>query len=114
VAEQDQDPESLLNRVRELIKLRHSFHALDADAEFKVIYGESGKLPFIYSRSKEGQKLVIALNPSGKSASAILQHHVLGSSPKMIDGSENAEIIRIDTVWKITLGPVSGVIYECG
>ena len=114
VAEQDQDPKSILNHVRSLIKIRHSHIALDADADFTVVYAESGKLPFVYSRSKKGQKLLIALNPSAKSVNAILPHHVLGPLPKVIEASENIEIIRIDTGWKIILGPVSGVICECG
>jgi maltose alpha-D-glucosyltransferase/alpha-amylase len=112
VAEQDQNPESLLNRVRELIKLRHSFQALDADAEFKVIYGESGKLPFIYSRFKEGQKLVIALNPSAQSVSVNLPRHMFETSPKVIDSPENAKITQIDSGWTLFLGPVSGAVYN--
>lgn len=112
VAEQDQNPESLLNRVRELIKLRHSFHALDADAEFKVIYGESGKLPFIYSRSKEGQKLVIAINPAAQAVSVNLPHNVFETLPKVIDAPEDSVITRGDDGWTLFLGPVSGAVYN--
>jgi len=112
VAEQQGDPGSLLNRIRELIKLRHSSRALDADAQFDVIYAESGKLPFVYSRSKDGQKLLVAINPSAQSVSVDLPYNLFETLPQVIDAPENAEIARIDTGWHLSLGPVSGAVYE--
>ena len=112
VAEQDADPDSLLNRVRALIKTRKALKALHADGHFKVIYAESGKLPFVYARVKEGQKLMIALNPSDQDVSVELPPVVLDSPPEALDAPESASLIKGKAGWKLTLGPVSGAIYK--
>jgi glycosidase len=112
VANQEEDPESLLNRLRTLIKTRHALKALDADAHFEVIYAESGKLPFIYTRAKEGQKLLVALNPSNQAVSAGLPADLLDALPESLDVPKDASLLQSDDVWKLTLGPVSGALYK--
>lgn len=112
VADQDRDPDSLLNRVRKLINLRHSQKALEADAEFTVIYAESGKLPFIYSRSKMGEKLLIAINPAAQTVSVNLPHDLFENAPKAIDTPNDAVIKREDNGWALSLGPISGGIFR--
>jgi maltose alpha-D-glucosyltransferase/alpha-amylase len=112
VAEQESDPDSLLNRVKELIHLRHALPALSADAEFEVVYAESGKLPFVYSMSKSDQKLIIAINPSGQRVSLDLPPDITDTLPKVIDVPEDAELRRMDSGWHLSLGPVSGAIYK--
>ncbi|MBQ3270032.1 MAG: glycosylase [Clostridia bacterium] len=61
VAAQEGDPDSLLNTVRALLKLRHAEEDLQADAAFEPICTEKDK-PFVYRRGS----LVLAVNPSGK------------------------------------------------
>ena len=61
VAGQEDDPESLLNKVREILALRHQYEDLQADADFEVICSEPDR-PFVYRRGK----LLIAVNPSGQ------------------------------------------------
>ena len=60
VESQQDDPASLLNTVRALLKLRHNEADLQADAEYKTVCAEKGK-PFVYRRGK----LLLAVNPSG-------------------------------------------------
>jgi maltose alpha-D-glucosyltransferase/alpha-amylase len=112
VAEQDVDPDSLLNRVRGLIKTRKALKVLHADGQFEVIYAESGKLPFVYARAKANQKVLIALNPSARVVSVELTAQVLGGTPEGLDVPEGAKLTLEKQVWKITLGPVSGAIYK--
>ncbi len=64
VRSQEEDPDSLLNTVKELIALRHLEEDLQSDADFKVIFAEERKNPFIYRRGN----IVIGLNPSDKPA----------------------------------------------
>ncbi|MCD7817646.1 MAG: DUF3459 domain-containing protein [Lachnospiraceae bacterium] len=66
VADQEADEDSLLNTVKALLRLRHEEEDLQADADFEVIYAESGKLPFVYRRGD----ILIALNPSEEIVSA--------------------------------------------
>ena len=58
---QEGDPDSLLNTVRALLKLRHDEPDLQADGELKVLCAEKGR-PFVYRRGN----LTLALNPSGE------------------------------------------------
>ena len=112
VADQDKDPDSLLNRVRELIKIRLSLKALNADAHFEPIYAESGKLPFVYTRAKHGQKLMVALNPSSQQVSVTLPKDLMKISPDVLDAPDSADITPTDDGWRLTLGPVSGALYQ--
>ncbi|MBR0215165.1 MAG: glycosylase, partial [Solobacterium sp.] len=59
-ADQEQDPESLLNTVRKWIAVRHGYADLQADASFAVL-SAAGQEVFAYQRGK----LVCVLNPSG-------------------------------------------------
>ena len=68
VEDQLKDPSSLLNTVKELTKLRHEHAALQADAEFEVIYAEQDEFPFVFRRGD----LIIGINPSEKKATASL------------------------------------------
>jgi maltose alpha-D-glucosyltransferase/alpha-amylase len=88
VEEQEQDPQSLLNIIKQIIQLRHKNLDLQAEGEFAVLYARNGYqqrgeeeqsiksfsifhgqkqvYPFIYKR---GKSLLIAVNPSSLSAS---------------------------------------------
>ena len=71
VEAQEGDPDSLLNTVRALLKLRHDEPDLQADGELKVLCAEKGK-PFVYRRGN----LTLALNPSGEKLFAELDGEV--------------------------------------
>jgi maltose alpha-D-glucosyltransferase/alpha-amylase len=70
VAKEDKDPESELNYVRSLLSLRRSSPALGNDGGWELISDVSKPYPMIYMRTGQGQKYIIALNPSGKKADA--------------------------------------------
>jgi maltose alpha-D-glucosyltransferase/alpha-amylase len=112
VADQQSDPDSLLNRVRSLIHTRHALQALDADADFDVLYAKSGKLPFVYTREKGEEKLMIALNPSNQQVSVTLPQATFSAMPEVVDAPENVTISQIDNGWQLTLGSVSGGIFK--
>jgi len=98
--------------VRALIKTRKALKALDADASFEVIYAESGKLPFVYTRAKDEQKLLIAINPSNQAVSVELPKDVMPAVPQTLDGPQDAFIVSTETGWKLTLNPVSGAVFK--
>ena len=64
VEAQEKDPESLLNTVRALLKLRHSEADLQADGAYETVCAEKDK-PFVYRRGN----LLLAVNPSGEALS---------------------------------------------
>ncbi|MDQ8192879.1 alpha-amylase family glycosyl hydrolase [Coraliomargarita sp. SDUM461004] len=65
VADQEQDPDSLLHFVRSLIRLRQSRSALGTDASIRFVRLKPGQeYPMIYVREFEAQRCLIVLNPS--------------------------------------------------
>lgn len=60
VAEQQNDPDSMLNHIRRLITLRHSREELGNYGDFSVYYAEKGDRLFAYRRGS----CIIAVNPS--------------------------------------------------
>ena len=71
VAGQEDDPDSLLNTVRALLKLRHAEPDLQADGPLQVLCAEKGR-PLVYRRGG----LTLALNPSGDKLFAGLEGEV--------------------------------------
>jgi maltose alpha-D-glucosyltransferase/alpha-amylase len=71
VQEQEADPDSLLNTVRALLKLRHAEADLQADGDLEVLCAEKGK-PLVYRRGA----LTLAVNPSGDKLFAELKGDV--------------------------------------
>ena len=112
VVAQEADPDSLLNRVRTLINLRHEQVALGADAELSIVYAESGKLPFVYSREKQGQRLLVAVNPAGYPVSVIIPNETVTAEPSALDAPAGASMTRSDGGWTLSLPPVSGAIFQ--
>jgi glycosidase len=112
VEAQDSDPDSLLNRVRSLIKLRQSYTALDADAEFHTVYAVSGKLPFVYTRVKDGQRLLVAINPAGVPTQVILSADTINNGPAAVDVPPGASFTHTSAGWALALPPVSGAVYR--
>ena len=65
VASEELDPHSLLHYVRDLLSFRKEHVALDNDANITFVAQLHAK-PLVYQREKEGEKLLIAINPSNK------------------------------------------------
>ncbi len=63
------DPDSLLNMLKALLKLRRSEADLQADRELEILYAEPGRLPFVYRRGAR----ILAVNPGSEEASVKLE-----------------------------------------
>ena len=63
---QENAANSLLNKVRGLTALRKQNPCLCADGDFEPVYAKRNKYPLVYIRKCKGQKMLIALNPSGR------------------------------------------------
>lgn len=72
VAEQEADPDSLLHRVRALIKLRQAHPALGNRGSFTPLYAERGHYPFVYGRDADGEKAIVAINPANRPVEATI------------------------------------------
>jgi maltose alpha-D-glucosyltransferase/alpha-amylase len=105
------DPASLLNQTRRLIELHRTQPALRAEAAFELLYAERGRLPLVYQRQAENQRLVIAINPSLQPVSAKLSLPGIATLPQTIWGQPEA-LTQIDSGWQIELPPAAGGIYQ--
>lgn len=70
VAAQENDPESILNYVRGLLTLRAETPALGTGGDWRYLSSVDQPYPMVYLREKDGVKYLVALNPSGRSATA--------------------------------------------
>jgi maltose alpha-D-glucosyltransferase/alpha-amylase len=88
VAAEEKDPNSLLNRVRKLIQLKHTEPALAAYAEFVPLYAKENTYPFVYARAGGGETLLVILNPAASAASAEFSFPVEYRELKLLAGKE--------------------------
>lgn len=72
VAAQDKDPNSVLNFVRELIKLRHDHPMLANGGDWQTISDQKKPYPWVYTRSNGDETYIVALNPGEKGVSYTL------------------------------------------
>jgi maltose alpha-D-glucosyltransferase/alpha-amylase len=86
VAEQNNDPSSLLNFVRKLIGLRKTRPALRNRSPVSVLTTDQAAYPFVYLRETEDQHILTVLNPSGAPITATVNlDAVTGINPIMAD-----------------------------
>ena len=90
VAAQEKDPNSLLNKTRRLISLRHSEPALANYAEFVPIYpGENdAPYPFVYARAADGDVVLVMLNPRAQASEATFNLNVKFKNTKVLAGDK--------------------------
>jgi maltose alpha-D-glucosyltransferase / alpha-amylase len=72
VATQENDPASMLNFTRALLKLRRDHPALGNTAEFQPLYAESHRYPFVYLRTDGAEQIVVSINPAAQPCSVPL------------------------------------------
>jgi glycosidase len=111
VQAQEVDPVSPLNQLRRLIDLRRTRPALQADAEWQVLYAARGRMPIVYERRKDGERLVIAINPTLQPARVRLAVDGMNTIPQAVWGCPDA--FRADgDAWIIDLPPAAGGIFR--
>ena len=88
VAAQEKDPNSLLNKTRQLIRLKHTEPALANYAEFIPLYAKENTYPFVYARAKDKDVVVVVMNPSGKEVSAEFELNVDFKKTLLLAGKE--------------------------
>ena len=105
------DPASLLSQIRALIALRRSHPGLQADAGWRLLYAERGRMPIVYERSKDEERLVVAINPTLQPVSTVLALEGVKAVPRALWGYPDA--FRLEgQAWQIALPPASGGIYR--
>lgn len=111
VETQDKDPNSVLNFVRELIKVRHEHPALANDGDWQTLSDINNPYPWIYSRNNGKDTYVIALNPGEKKAEAIVEIPAAKSlQPILVNGKATTDITKKGI--RIKLAGISSAIFK--
>lgn len=72
VENQKNNPDSVYKVVTDILKLRKEYDALGNDGDFKVLYAEKNKYPFVYKRGN----FVIGVNPSSNDTVIVLESEI--------------------------------------
>ena len=89
VSTQEKNPNSLLNKTRRLIALRHSEPALANYAEFVPIYptdSSESSYPFVYARAAGKNVVLVMLNPKAEASDATFNINVKFKKTRLLAG----------------------------
>lgn len=110
VEEQHLDKNSLLNFTRSLLKLRHNTPALNNDGDWQLLSDPAAPYPMVYLREKDGQRLVVAINPSGKKAAANIPAQ--GIAGKELFGTGKGHYSGGKQSDHVTMQPFSAIVFQ--
>ncbi len=77
VEAQEKDKNSLLNTVKELIKIRKAHSALNVSSEQEIVYIEGEGYPVVFRRKSENESILVAINPSNEPKKVKMSGEVL-------------------------------------
>jgi maltose alpha-D-glucosyltransferase / alpha-amylase len=86
VASEEEDPASMLNFTRALLKLRRDHPALSNTADFQPVYAEKNKYPFVYLRSAGKEHVIVSINPAAQPCSVTL-NGLDNATPLLVQGA---------------------------
>lgn len=84
VKAQQMNQTSLLNHVRQLIALRKTHSALNAEGKLTILYARPFQYPFIYLRENGDERFLVAINPANKEVTAKFQFNDFQEGEKII------------------------------
>ncbi len=111
VAEEEKDPNSLLNHVKKLIQLKKTEPALAAYAEFVPVYAKKDTYPFIYARAAGDDILLAVFNPADREVSAKFTLNIKAKKFKLLVGTES-NIQQNGNKYNLKIGNESFSIYR--
>jgi maltose alpha-D-glucosyltransferase/alpha-amylase len=110
VQQQEDNPGTLLHRVRKLVTIRKTHSVLQATSDFELLYAKPGLYPLVYKRQNDQDMFIIAINPSSRSCSVELPYDS-AAHPEVIYGRGPGLSLQNGNL-KIQLPGVSGGIYR--
>jgi maltose alpha-D-glucosyltransferase/alpha-amylase len=111
VAAQLADPASSLNLTRTLIALRKAHPALGASGDFETVLVVPDGWPFVFRRAKDGEEILVALNPAATACEAALPRNIKASEMQSLAGEATA-FRRDDGGWRVVLPPASFAVVK--
>lgn len=113
VEAEDKDPESLLNYVRSLVRLRSSSDALGNDGIWFYVGNTDQPYPMVYKRSSDNEDYIVAINPSGKRVKTTIANQGANSATVVLQtGKGTYTIGKKGAADAISLNPASAMIVK--
>lgn len=111
VADQEDDPNSLLNKFRKLVELKKSEPALLAYAEFVPVYAKGNTYPFIYARANGDEVILCIFNPADRPEKAVFALNIESKKFELLAG-DKIDISAKKGVYNVELPGISYAIYK--
>lgn len=111
VEAEEKDTNSLLNFVRELIKLKKSEPALAAYAEFVPVYAKENTYPFIFARAADDDIILAVFNPAPRKETADFSLNIEAKEFNLLSGDESKININ-GNKYNLEIGGQSYSIYK--
>ncbi len=89
VEDQQNESNSLLNKVRGLIELKKSEPALAAYAEFVPVYAKKNKYPFVFARAAGDEVILAVFNPASRKETAEFSLNLEAKDYTLLFGNES-------------------------
>ena len=112
VAEQLNDPNSVLSYVRDLIALRKATPALGVEGEWKYVGDMDNPYPMIYARTLGDEKFLVVFNPADRTVTGSVA--AMGKGAEWVFGN-NRNLAKCKTSKEqhtITMKPISVAIFK--
>jgi hypothetical protein len=85
--------------------------ALGASGDFKTVLVAKKGWPFVFRRAKDGEEILVALNPTAKKCEAALPRNIKASEMQSLAGEATA--FRRDAGgWHVALPPASFAVVK--
>ncbi len=111
VADQENDPNSLLNIVRKLIALKKSEPALAGYAEFVPVYAKENTYPLVYVRSNGDNTILCIFNPANRTEKADFTLNIKSKKLRLLAG-DTLKFSNKEYHYTLEVPPVSYAIYK--
>lgn len=111
VADQESDPNSLLNVVRKLIQLKKTEPAMAAYAEFVPVYAREKTYPFVFARAVGNDVIIAMFNPANREETATFELNLAANKLELLAG-DKLKFSNKKTSYKLSMPAVSYAIYK--
>lgn len=112
VASQEKDKKSLLNYVRQLLKLRHSAKAIGNDGDWEQLSDVNNPYPWVYKRMMDNDVYIITINPSNTKVSSFIKAQHSGKNIQKILATGTGSYKSGVSKDEIKVNPVSAIIFK--
>ncbi|MDE7437288.1 MAG: alpha-amylase [Muribaculaceae bacterium] len=109
---QENDPNSVLNFTRALIKLRHDHPMLANAGNWETISDQSKPYPWVYERSNGTERYIVALNPGAKAVSYTLPAEASDSDLELLLANGKVTSKKTKKGIEIKLPGVSSAVFK--